>query len=214
MRRGKSGRAADPPTWCPRDNNRAAANKCQIDAILTLFGGGRAGIASMFATLFSSRCARKPAAANDWQDRSRFEVENSRHGTQLESILRVSTECATVPAIDMRSIKQLAEGDEMGVQFIADIIDVFLADLNKRVSAIGSHMSRGDRGAVAATAHAIKGSCSHFGAVSLIELSSELEHRAKREPSSDLHAAIDSMIKETERVRTALEAYRAEHARS
>jgi HPt (histidine-containing phosphotransfer) domain-containing protein len=124
----------------------------------------------------------------------------------------MTTETAGMPTIDMRSISQLAE-DEMGDQFIAEIIDVFLADLSERVRTIGLQMSQNDRAGVAATAHAIKGSCGHFGAARLMELSRNLEERARREPTDDIQSAIDPMIAEAERVREALEAYKAEHAR-
>jgi histidine phosphotransfer protein HptB len=135
-----------------------------------------------------------------------------RSGTQFESIIHVSAETERVPAIDMRSIARLAEDDESGSQFIADIIDVFLVDLRERVSKIGAQVSQGDRAGVASTAHAIKGSCSHFGAARLVDLSRELEDRARHEPDSDLQAAVDSMLAETERVRDALETYRCELA--
>ena len=49
-----------------------------------------------------------------------------------------------LPTIDMRSISQLAEGDEAGDQFVAEIIDVFLADLSERVRTIGLQMSQND----------------------------------------------------------------------
>ena len=120
----------------------------------------------------------------------------------------MSTETAGMPTIDMHSISQLAEGDEMGDQFVAEIIRVFLADLSERVRTIGLQMNDGDRAGVAATAHAIKGSCGHFGAARLLELSHDLEDRARHEPTSDLQSALDSMIAETERVRAALEAFR------
>jgi len=124
----------------------------------------------------------------------------------------MGTEPAIVPAIDLRAITRLAEGDELGDQFLANIIDVFLADLSERVLSIGLQMMQGDRAGVAATAHAIKGSCSHFGAVRLVELSHDLEDRARREPTGDIELAILTMVAETERVRAALEAYRSEHA--
>jgi HPt (histidine-containing phosphotransfer) domain-containing protein len=133
-------------------------------------------------------------------------------GTQLGSIYRVSIETASVSAIDMRSIRQLAEGDEQGEQFVTEIIGVFLGDLSERVGKIGLQMTQGDHAGIAATAHAIKGSGGHFGAASLLELSSQVEARARREPTDGLQAAIDSMIAETERVRAALEAYLADHA--
>ena len=57
----------------------------------------------------------------------------------------MSTETAGMPAIDMRSISQLAEGDETGDQFVAEIIDVFIADLSERVRTIGLQMNQNDR---------------------------------------------------------------------
>jgi HPt (histidine-containing phosphotransfer) domain-containing protein len=124
----------------------------------------------------------------------------------------MSTETMRAPAIDMRAITQIADSDEMGEEFIAEIIKVFLADLSERVGTIRLQMSQSDRAGIAATAHAIKGSCGHFGAVSLVELSRDLEDRAKRDPTGDLQAALDSMLAETERVRAALEVYRSNPA--
>jgi HPt (histidine-containing phosphotransfer) domain-containing protein len=122
-------------------------------------------------------------------------------------------ETASAPAIDMRAITQLAENDELGEQFVADIIDVFLADLSECVRTIGLQMSHGDRAGIAATAHAIKGSCGHFGAVRLMELSREIEDRVRHGQTDSLQTAIDSMVAETERVRAALEAYRSDRVR-
>jgi HPt (histidine-containing phosphotransfer) domain-containing protein len=131
-----------------------------------------------------------------------------RHTTWIDQS-KMSTETINAPAIDMRAITQVADSDEMGEEFIAEIIKVFLGDLSERVRTIGLQMSQSDRAGIAATAHAIKGSCGHFGAVSLVELSRDLEDRAKRDPTGDLQAALDSMLAETERVRAALEAYRS-----
>jgi HPt (histidine-containing phosphotransfer) domain-containing protein len=125
----------------------------------------------------------------------------------------MSTGSQGVPTIDMRSISQLAEDDETGDQFIAEIIDVFLADLSERVRTIGLQMSRNDHAGVAATAHAIKGSCGHFGAARLMELCRDLEDRVRRESGGDIEIAIFTMVAETERVRAALEAYRSEYVR-
>jgi histidine phosphotransfer protein HptB len=124
----------------------------------------------------------------------------------------VSSETATVPAIDMRAILQLADNDDTGDQFVAEIIKVFLDDLSERVLTIGLQMKQGHRAGIAATAHAIKGSCGHFGAVRLMELSRELEDRARHEPAADLEVAIFTMVAETERVRIALETFRSTNA--
>jgi HPt (histidine-containing phosphotransfer) domain-containing protein len=111
----------------------------------------------------------------------------------------------------MRSISELVEGDEQREQFITEIIGVFLHDLNERVCKIGLQMTQGDHAGIAATAHAIKGSCGHFGAARLMELSREVEARARRKPTDGLQTAIDPMVAETERVRAALEAYLSDH---
>jgi HPt (histidine-containing phosphotransfer) domain-containing protein len=124
----------------------------------------------------------------------------------------MNTDTASIPAIDMRAIRQLADNDDSGDQFIAEIIKVFLTDLDERVHRTRLQMSNSDRAGVAATAHAIKGSCGHFGAANLVELSRDLEDRARREPTGDLQIALASMIAETERVRAALEAFQRDHA--
>jgi HPt (histidine-containing phosphotransfer) domain-containing protein len=122
----------------------------------------------------------------------------------------VANENENAGPIDMRGIMQLAESDDTGAQFVTEIIDVFLTDLGERVRTIGERMSQGDRVGVAAGAHAIKGSCSHFGATRLMQLSRHVEEGARRkdEPLEGIEAAIESMIAETERVRAALEAFR------
>jgi HPt (histidine-containing phosphotransfer) domain-containing protein len=125
----------------------------------------------------------------------------------------VSLEPASVPAIDMGAITQIAESDDLGDQFIAEIIDVFLGDLQQRLRAIGLQMSSKDLVGIAATAHSIKGSCGHFGAARLMELLRKIEDLVKRDPAG-LQSAIDTMVAEAEQVRAALEAYRSAHAPS
>lgn len=113
----------------------------------------------------------------------------------------------TVPAIDLRSISQLADGEDLGDEFVAELIFVFLNDLSERVRAIGSQLAAGDYAGIKGTAHAIKGSCSHFGAARLMKLSTDVEDRAKRKQTDSLKSAVDSMLAEAERVRVALKAF-------
>lgn len=124
----------------------------------------------------------------------------------------MSTETASVPTIDMGAISQLAQSDDAGDQFIAEIIEVFLADLSERVRKISLQMGEGDHAGVAATAHAIRGSSGHFGATHLIELSREVEDQARSKETDGLQPIIDSLLEEAERVRAALEAFRSSHA--
>lgn len=126
--------------------------------------------------------------------------------------MKKNDQTASATVIDMCALNRLAEDDELGDRFIAEIIDVFLGDLSKHVRAIGLQMSRDDRAGFAATAHAVKGSCGHFGAVRLMELCREVEDRVRHEQTDGIRTAIDSMVAEMERVRAALEAYRSKHA--
>ena len=132
-------------------------------------------------------------------------------GTRFECSGSVNEQKASVPAIDMRSITQLAEGEELGDAFVAELIFVFLGDLDERVRAIGLQCRTGDCAGIKATAHAIKGSCSHFGASRLMELSADVEDRAKRQQTDSLNSAIESMVAEAARVRSALEAFQEEN---
>jgi two-component system sensor histidine kinase/response regulator len=120
----------------------------------------------------------------------------------------VSQENGSVPPIDMRAIADLAEGEELGDDFVAELIFVFLGDLSERVRTIRSQLKSSDCVGIKATAHAIKGSCSHFGAVRLMQLSTDVENLAKQKQTDGLEDAICSMVAEAERVRAALEAFR------
>jgi HPt (histidine-containing phosphotransfer) domain-containing protein len=127
-------------------------------------------------------------------------------------IARVNEQKISCPTIDMRPITQLAEGEELGDAFVAELIFVFLNDLSERVRTISLQLSSGDYAGIKGTAHAIKGSCSHFGAKRLMELSADVEERAKRQQTDTLNSAVDSMVVEASRVRAALEAFWAENA--
>jgi HPt (histidine-containing phosphotransfer) domain-containing protein len=127
-------------------------------------------------------------------------------------IARVNEQKISCPTIDMRSITQLAEGEELGDAFVVELIFVFLNDLSERVRTISLQLSSGDYAGIKGTAHAIKGSCSHFGAKRLMELSADVEERAKRQQTDTLNSAVDSMVVEAARVRAALEAFWTENA--
>lgn len=123
-----------------------------------------------------------------------------------------SGETPSVPAIDMRAISEFAESDQSGEEFIANIIEVFLADMSERVRAAGLQMGHHDSAGLAATAHALKGSCGHFGAVQLMQLCGAIEDQVRNEQTDGIHVAVNSMIAETERVHEALKAFRYNQA--
>jgi HPt (histidine-containing phosphotransfer) domain-containing protein len=75
-------------------------------------------------------------------------------------------------------------------------------------------MGRNDNAGMAATAHAIKGSCGHFGATHLMQLCAAIEDQVRNKKADGINAAVESMIAETERVRDALTAFRYNHTAS
>jgi len=117
-------------------------------------------------------------------------------------------ETPDVSAIDMRAICEFADSDESGEDFIGNIIAVFLADMGERVRLACAQVGAHDNAGLAATAHAIKGSCGHFGAVHLMQLCGAIEEQFRKGKTDGITAAVTSMIAETERVRAALKAYR------
>ncbi len=118
------------------------------------------------------------------------------------------SEAPSVSAIDMRPICEFADSDDSGEEFISNIIGVFLDDMGERVRVAGVQMGSHDNAGLAATAHAIKGSSGHFGAVHLMQLCGAIEEQFRKGKTDGINAAVNSMIAETERVRAALKAYR------
>jgi len=117
------------------------------------------------------------------------------------------SEAPSVSAIDMRPICEFADSDDSGEEFISNIIGVFLDDMGERVRVAGVQMGSHDNAGLAATAHAIKGSSGHFGAVHLMQLCGAIEEQFRKGKTDGINAAVNSMIAETERVRAALKAY-------
>ncbi|HYL57245.1 MAG TPA: response regulator, partial [Candidatus Acidoferrales bacterium] len=112
------------------------------------------------------------------------------------------------PATDTAALARLAEIAPPGSNFMAEIIDAFLGDLTKRLGAVEQQMSVRDTAGIAATGHSLKGSCSHFGARRLMQLCVELEDIARSGKTDGLRAAVDSVVAESERVRTELQEHR------
>ena len=130
----------------------------------------------------------------------------------LPPVHKASPRDSEYPVIDMAAIMKVAEADEPGSNFLAEIIEVFLSDLCGRISSINLALEHGDDALMAATAHSIKGSCGHFGARYLMELCADIEARAQRGQTRGMDVTVNSMIAESERVCDALQIYRNKQA--
>jgi HPt (histidine-containing phosphotransfer) domain-containing protein len=90
--------------------------------------------------------------------------------------------------------------------FVPKIIELFLDDLAERIEGLRVAAATRDGNAIKRIAHALKGSCGHFGANHLATLCRALEQIATQQPMGDPDDALRGLIAEADRVRIALQA--------
>jgi two-component system sensor histidine kinase/response regulator len=108
-------------------------------------------------------------------------------------------------SIDLALLDSLELSGAGGRDFLEELISVFLEDLGVRFRAMKAALNTHDAKSLALTAHALKGSCGHFGAKPLMELCGELETRARSGALEGLQPLMARIEREGERVRQALE---------
>ena len=87
---------------------------------------------------------------------------------------------------------------------IDELIDLFVADLPKRLGAITHAVERGDAPALALQAHALRGGATNFGASRLDELCAMLEEAGAHARLAEAPAMLDEVSRESARVLDAL----------
>src|SRR5262249_40664240 len=114
-----------------------------------------------------------------WLPRS--DIEHNRNGA-----------CGPSPS-DLTSLLTIVGGGAWGSTFIDEISGVFLAEMEERLASISAQWSRGDMAGMATTAHAIKGSCSHFGAKAFMGLCATVESQAREGSVDGIENAVASI---------------------
>ena len=94
---------------------------------------------------------------------------------------------------------------------IDELIDLFVADLPRRLGAITQAIERADAPALALQAHALRGGAANFGAGRLDELCGKLEEIGVRGTLAQAPAMLDALERESARVRDALAALKSQH---
>jgi CheY-like chemotaxis protein len=107
-----------------------------------------------------------------------------------------------VDAVALETLRSINAGDE---GFMTKIIDLFLADLAERLEALEVAAVARDGDGLKRLAHALKGSCGHFGATQLAALCRKMEQIGMQRPVPDAGAALRELAAEASRVRAALE---------
>ncbi len=111
--------------------------------------------------------------------------------------------------VDPKAVAELRECDAPDEPaLLRTLIDQFLSDLDPRLTAIRKAVSGGDANNLHGTAHALKGSCSHFGAHRMARLCSYLERDGRAEMDSKSHEVVAELEIEAKHVRLALAAER------
>ncbi len=109
-------------------------------------------------------------------------------------------------AVDAGALATLRSMDTGDEDFMAKIIELFLIDLTERLVALKAAAETRDGPGLKSVAHALKGSCGHFGAVRLAALCRKMEHLAIQDPVGDPAELFLQLKAEADRVRVALEA--------
>ena len=88
---------------------------------------------------------------------------------------------SAVVHVDHSKLDELRALDRPGNEgFLARIATVFLDDAERRVQAMDKGLEEQDGSSIQMAAHALKGSCSYFGATQLAEMCRTMEERAEK----------------------------------
>lgn len=112
----------------------------------------------------------------------------------------------TFDCIDKSVMDELAEVEKEGAGegFVAKMIDLFLSEMEPREQALQRAVDEADWQSATRMAHAIKGSCGHFGAWRLADLCVAMETAAGSAERDKAVALLPGILTESGRVRAAL----------
>jgi HPt (histidine-containing phosphotransfer) domain-containing protein len=137
--------------------------------------------------------------------------ESVRAGGQYKTMASSHSREADTRVVDLSAIAELAASGDPKSNFACEVIDIFLTDARNRISAILANFDSGAIAAIANQGHALRGSCSHFGAQFLVLSCAKLETAVRAGQMDGLRDLIDATVMETERVCVALREYQREN---
>jgi HPt (histidine-containing phosphotransfer) domain-containing protein len=106
--------------------------------------------------------------------------------------------------VSLARIERLRSSIPGKTALIDELIDLFVADLPRRLEAIARAVDCVDGPALALQAHALRGSAANFGARRLDELCGKLEEIGERGALAGASAMLDQLGHESAEVRDAL----------
>lgn len=120
----------------------------------------------------------------------------------------VDAPTATEAAIDPAPLSSLRQYQRPGgPDLVARIVSVFLEETSGRIEALLDSLRRGDAGAAARAAHALKSACGNVGALRLLAICRDVEALAREDRVDEAAARGAEIMAEYARARAALQAF-------
>ncbi len=93
--------------------------------------------------------------------------------------------------LDLEQLHQISEND---TEFEIEVLQVFIEDVSQRLAIIRESCLSGDRAALMAEAHHVKGSSSNVGALLIRDLAAQVEQLGKSYDLAQVSEKIDNLI--------------------
>lgn len=107
--------------------------------------------------------------------------------------------------LDGPTLEALFESVGDNSEFLAELIDTYVADAPAQVASLRAALEAGDVEALVRPAHTLKSSSASLGALGLAEQCRQLEHAARDGSLGGAADAVEAIAAEVDRVATALE---------
>lgn len=107
-------------------------------------------------------------------------------------------------ALDRQTLDELRGSVGGDAEFLAELVDEFVADAPRQIASLRAAASTGDAVVARRAAHTLKGTSRTFGAASLATMCQEAETAAGSDDLAVVVAVIDSIEAEWARVRAEL----------
>ncbi len=111
--------------------------------------------------------------------------------------------------ISLVRIQSLRDALPNNVSLVDELIDLFFADLQVRLAAIGDAVNRTDASALALQAHALRSGAGNFGALRLDDLCWQLEQMGRSGNLQGAASVAERLDHEAQKVRRALAAVKS-----
>jgi signal transduction histidine kinase/DNA-binding response OmpR family regulator len=142
------------------------------------------------------------------QSLERWLAQREVRGEPAASPAPAPTSAAEAPLMDFSRLEEFREFDDEDLTTTREVIGLFAADTPPRLSALQAAVDAGDAGALAKTAHALKGGASNIGAKAIQQHADALESAAKEAMPADARQRVQKLRDLWEQTRVLLDGWK------